>query len=145
MHADVRIARSDELELCFEIRKRVFVDEQEVSREEEFDGLDASCVHFIARWNDRVVGTARLLTSRQQAKAQRVAVLREARRAGFGRQLMFALESEARAQGFERVILHAQTRAVPFYEAIDYAAEGAVFFEADIPHRFMTKPLAPLV
>ena len=143
MKADVRIADRDELELCFEIRRRVFVDEQAVPQEDEFDGLDSNCVHFIARCDDRVVGTARMLTSKRQAKAQRVAVLPEARRGGIGRQLMFALESEARARGLERVVLHAQTHAVPFYDAIGYAAEGAVFFEAQIPHRFMWRALSP--
>lgn len=143
MKVDVRLAQPDELELCFEIRRQVFVDEQAVSREEEFDGLDSGCLHFIARYDDRAVGTARMLLSKGEAKAQRVAVLPAARRSGVGQRLMSALESEASERGCARVILHAQTRSVSFYEAIGYTAEGRIFVEAEIPHRFMWKSLSP--
>jgi predicted GNAT family N-acyltransferase len=127
------------LEPCFEIRRRVFVEEQGVSRNEEFDDLDAECLHFLAWTGDDPVGTARMHVRPGEAKAQRVAVLAAARRFGVGRALMQAIEDEAQARALANVVLHAQVEAIPFYEAIGYAAEGAVFLEADIPHRVMRK------
>jgi predicted GNAT family N-acyltransferase len=143
MTTEVTRASAAELERCFEIRRIVFVDEQGVSREDEFDDLDAHCVHFIAHLDERAVGTARLLVSGDTAKAQRVAVLADARRHRIGAKLMAALESEAGARGLTGIVLHAQTVAIPFYEAIGYDAEGPVFLEADIPHRLMRKRISP--
>ena len=144
---EVHPAGPEDIEACFEIRRVVFVVEQGVSREEEFDGADATCAHFVARVDGQPAGTARLVTTESRAKAQRVAVLERYRRLGLGRELMTALEREARQRGLGSVVLHAQTAAIPFYEAIGYTAEGPVFEEAGIPHRVMTKPLvsAPAV
>ena len=136
-------ASGAELATCFEIRRIVFVEEQGVSREEEFDDLDATCVHFLARRDGEAVGTARLHPQSDVGKAQRVAVLARARRGGVGAELMLAIETEAHRLGLSQVVLHAQTSAIPFYESIGYRAEGEEFVEADIPHRFMRKILAP--
>ena len=137
----IRIDRATDeaLEACYEIRRRVFVDEQGISREEEFDALDPVCIHFLARRDGEPVGTARLHISPNGAKAQRVAVLARARRDGVGRDLMLALEAEAKKRGLDSVALHAQQSALAFYETIGYRAEGDAFMEADIPHRFMRK------
>ena len=74
-----------EIERCLEIRREVFVDEQQIAKELEFDGLDAACTHFLA-WaqSDRkascAVGTARLWVGTDGvAKASRVAVLAKLR------------------------------------------------------------------
>jgi predicted GNAT family N-acyltransferase len=131
------------LAACFEIRTRVFVDGQGVSLDEEIDGLDGACVHFLARAGDEPVGTARLRTVEGAAKAERVAVLDTHQGRGIGRVLMDALESEARRRGLRRVVLHAQVRVIPFYERLGYEAFGPVFEEADIAHRKMEKPLEP--
>ena len=92
MKREVRRARTDELSTCYQIRRIVFIDEQGVSREEEFDGLDETCVHFLASLDGRPVGTARLHPLNDRAKAQRVAVLADARRSGVGALLMEAIE-----------------------------------------------------
>lgn len=141
MSVCVRLAPQSDLEACFEIRRVVFVHEQGVSRDEEFDELDDVCVHFIARFDGRPVGTARLRVLESEGKAQRVAVLEEARRSGIGAALMRALEAEASRRGLARIVLHAQTSAMSFYEALGYVAEGDEFMEADIPHFLMRKPL----
>jgi predicted GNAT family N-acyltransferase len=54
---------------------------------------------------------------------------------------MGALEAAARERGLAEVILHAQVPVIPFYERLGYAAEGEVFFEAEIPHRVMRRTL----
>ncbi|MFP8881168.1 MAG: GNAT family N-acetyltransferase [Myxococcota bacterium] len=136
-------ASAAELATCYRIRRIVFVEEQGVSREEEFDDLDAVCVHFLAHRDGEAVGTARMHPQSDAGKAQRVAVLSQARRCGVGAELMLAIETEAHDRGLSQVVLHAQASAIPFYESIGYRAEGEEFVEADIPHRFMRKVLAP--
>lgn len=131
------------LERCFAIRRRVFVEEQGVAPADEWDGLDDVCLHWLA-WNgEEAVGTARLRDVAGDWKAQRVAVLPEFRKHGAGAALMRALEAEAWRRGAARLLLHAQTAVVPFYERLGYSAEGPVFDEAGIPHRKMSKRRPP--
>jgi len=140
---------------CRAIRRAVFIDEQEVPESLEWDGLDAEAHHFLARAVPareaptrgpadpigRAIGTARMRIVDGHAKAERVAVLASARRLGVGRELMLALEVHARAQRLPSVVLHAQVRAIPFYERLGYRAHGPVFLDAGIDHRAMTKAL----
>lgn len=139
----MRPAAPEELQACFEIRRRVFVEEQRVPEELELDALDATSSHFIALDGDRPIGTARLRTLGADAKVERVAVLSVARERGVGRVLMEQLEKEAASRGLLRVVLNAQVAVIPFYERLGYRAEGEVFDDAGIPHRRMTKALSP--
>lgn len=139
----VRLASLDELPACFAIRRTVFVAGQGVSEEEEIDGLDPLCVHFLAERDGVPVGTARLRPKEGFAKAERVAVLAEERGRSTGAAIMRALHAEAERLGFPRVMLHAQVAVIGFYEKLGYVAHGPVFDEADIPHRAMTLELAP--
>ena len=131
---------------CVEIRRKVFIDGQAVPVEIEFDGLDPQAVHFIAFGEDEgtsiPLGTARMRTVNGAAKAERIAVLEEARGSGIGRALVESIESHARDQGLLFVRLNAQLQAAGFYEKLGYLAEGEVFIEAGIDHRSMTKRLA---
>ena len=137
-----------ELERCLEIRREVFIEEQQIAKHLELDDLDPDCTHFLA-WSgpDRdaalAVGTARLwIDSAGVAKAHRVAVLAAARGIGIGRWLMRAVEEETRTRGIAELILGAQHIAIPFYEAIGYEAFGEDFDDAGIPHRMMRCKLA---
>lgn len=137
------VSNAQDLQRCFAIRRAVFVQEQNVPEEEEWDGRDAECTHFLAFSDATVpepVGTARLCEYEDgSAKIQRVAVLSHARRAGVGRLLMTAVEQEAVRRGFDAVHLSAQTTSIPFYERLGYLAFGDVFDDAGIPHRNMEK------
>ena len=124
------------------IRHAVFVAEQQVPEEEEWDGLDPSCTHFLA-WlptppQSIPVGTARLLPD---GHIGRVAVLAHARGKGIGVALMNAAIDAARQQQHKRVILSAQLHALPFYEQLGFCAYGDVFMDAGIPHREMVLTL----
>lgn len=137
-----RVADAESLAQCREIRRIVFVLEQSVAEDEEWDGLDDQCTHFVAELDGGPVGCARLLvTADGRAKAQRVAVLREHRRRGIGAALMAALEAEAARGSHAEVILGAQLQALAFYERLGYRAYGEEFMDAGIPHRMMRKPL----
>jgi len=138
---EVRRARADELPACLTLRHEVFVVEQDVPADLEVDGLDPIATHLVALREGRVVGTARIREVHGAAKAERVAVPRDARGSGIGAAMMRAVEIEARARGLSAVILHAQESAIPFYERIGYTAEGERFFDAGIPHRAMRRSL----
>lgn len=128
------------------IRRTVFVEEQQVPEEEEWDGLDPSCTHFLA-WLPTTpesteppipVGTARLLPD---GHIGRVAVLASARGKGVGVALMNAAIDAARQQQHQRVVLSAQLHALAFYEQLGFVAYGDVFMDAGIPHREMVLTL----
>jgi predicted GNAT family N-acyltransferase len=70
-----------------------------------------------------------------------MAVLREARGQGVGRQLLEALIERARARGMTRVVLNAQTHAAAFYARFGFTRTGEPFMEAGIPHVTMARDL----
>ena len=119
------------------IRERVFIREQAVPEELEWDGLDPLCAHVLA-WNDHgdAIGTARM-----QAKGAigRMAVSRTGGVAGVGRALLQTLLDLAARQGLSRVTLAAQIHALGFYEQAGFHAVGELFMDAGIPHRRMVK------
>lgn len=128
---------------CFEIRRVVFIIEQQVPEEEELDGRDAGATHFLAQRGGEDVGCARMRVVDKEgarwAKAERVAVHARARGEGVGRVVMQALEGEAQRQGCVGVVLGAQLTAVPFYLRLAYEAYGPQFDDAGIPHRMMRR------
>ncbi|MGM0544290.1 MAG: GNAT family N-acetyltransferase [Pseudomonadota bacterium] len=117
------------------IRRVVFIDEQRVPQDEEWDGQDPACRHFLAYLNGQPVGTARLLPD---GHIGRVAVLAEARGAGIGGRLMDAAVAAAQRLGHRQVVLSAQLHALAFYERLGFIAYGDEFMDAGIPHRDMT-------
>ncbi len=140
------VATEEELTRCLEIRREVFVDEQKVPEADEVDGLDPLCVHFLATPHvgdpaAEAVGTARLWQKGKTAKAQRVAVLDAMRKKGVGKELMLAIEKEARGRRYPELVLGAQLEAIPFYEALGYEVFGDEYDDAGLPHRDMKKAL----
>lgn len=122
-----------------EIRRVVFIDEQNVPQEEEWDGLDPECQHFLALLDGQPVGTARLLPG---AHIGRVAVLKDARGTGIGALLMQAAIEAARHAGHSHVALSSQVHALAFYQRLGFVAHDDEFLDAGIPHREMTLSLA---
>jgi predicted GNAT family N-acyltransferase len=141
----------EEREAVFALRMRVFVEEQNVPPEEELDAYDVTATHFLARLSPPppgdptgIIGTARLVDKGNGVgKVGRVAVSAEQRGKGVGNALMRLAEQVALEQGLSRLVLDAQIDAVPFYERLGYIAEGDIFLDAGIQHRFMSKSLAP--
>lgn len=142
IHAEFRVEPADygvDFADLRAVREPVFVVEQQVPIEEEWDELDPHCRHVIARdAQDRPIGTGRLTPER---KIGRMAVLPEWRGRGVGAAILLALLDEARARGWPEVSLNAQTHALPFYAAHGFEAYGEEFLEAGIPHRRMRKSL----
>ncbi|MEU3411455.1 GNAT family N-acetyltransferase [Streptomyces sp. NPDC006658] len=149
----VRVAEDAvDREACFAVRKEVFVAEQGVAEDIEYDAYDAVAVHVLAVREDGLpLGTGRLLHGDAAAAKTggdasvgslgRLAVTRAARGLGVGAALVRAIEEAARARGLTAVDLHAQTQALGFYERLGYAAYGPEFPDAGIPHRAMRRSL----
>ena len=116
------------------IRKSVFIEEQHVPKELEWDGLDPGCTHVLATIGATPVATARLTP---QGQIGRMAVLREFRGRGIGSQLLAAVVEQARRAGHTEVFLHAQVSVIGFYERHGFVAEGENFMDAGIEHRTM--------
>lgn len=121
------------------VRETVFIHEQAVPEELEWDGLDPQCAHVLA-WNDQgdAIGTARMQAN---GTIGRMAVLKDWRGRGAGRALLEALLDCAVRQGLTRVTLSAQTHAIGFYERAGFHVVGELFIDAGIPHRKMVKEL----
>ena len=132
---------SEALPLARPVREKVFVDEQKVPRELEWDEWDERCDHAVAcDSGGRAIGTARLAPD---GRLGRMAVLRECRGLGVGAALLEALLGRARERSLSRVTLHAQTHAAGFYRRFGFSERGGEFLEADIPHFEMTIELSP--
>ena len=121
------------------VRETVFVQEQQVPIEEEWDALDPDCVHVIARAQDGTpIGTGRLTP---EHKIGRMAVLREWRGRGVGDALLLALIEQAHQRGWREVALNAQVSAIAFYLRHGFQPVGERFWEAGIEHQAMRRAL----
>jgi predicted GNAT family N-acyltransferase len=91
----------------FRIRTEVFVSEQKVTREEEFDGYEESSMHYLGKWNDRPAGTARWRITKNGIKLERFAVLLPLRRNGIAAAVLREVLKDVSPLG-KRIYLHAQ-------------------------------------
>lgn len=150
---EIREVRGHEdRDACFAVRREVFVGEQNVPAEIEYDAYDETAVHVLAvRADGLPLGTGRLLFGADAlgktggdasvGSLGRLAVSKAARGLGIGAALVRAIEDAARERGLSAVDLHAQTHALGFYERLGYAAYGPEFPDAGIAHRAMRRAL----
>lgn len=131
-----------ELRSAFEVRRQVFIEEQGVSEDVEYDGYDTEALHMVAKDGERIIGTARVrFLAAGQAKIERMAILKPFRRKGIGRKIMAFLNEELRNRQIEQVILHAQYQVVAFYKSCGFEESGLPFWEAGIKHIRMHRRL----
>jgi len=121
------------------VRRTVFIDEQGVPEEMEWDEYDVVSTHWLAIADDgNPIGCARLLPD---GHIGRMAVLPAWRGRGVGRALLAAILTAAQARGHRTLMLSAQTHAAGFYARAGFVAMGAEYEEAGIPHMAMQKTL----
>lgn len=141
----------DAMQAALDVRRAVFIVEQQVPEELEIDehdvdpAINATAVHVLLRAGGRAVATGRLLLDghgESNAHIGRVAVVADERGKGLGTAVMRALQDEARSRGFRAVTLAAQLHAIGFYERLGYVVRGDVFLDAGIEHRWMDLTLA---
>lgn len=126
-----------------ELRRAVFIEEQRIPAELEWDEHDPSAVHAVARNRlGQVIGTGRLVSEAPGlARIGRMAVHRTLRSGGHGEAVLRALEAAAAARGDTQVMLHAQRSAERFYARLGYTPHGEPFEEAGIAHLEMRRAL----
>jgi len=129
------ITSENNLKIAFAIRKKVFVEEQKVPEEIEWDEFEYIANHILAYIQDKPVGTARWRQTQKGMKLERFAVLPEFRSCGVGKNLVNFILKEL--MNSEIIYLHAQEHVVKFYEHFGFVKKGSKFFEADIPHWLM--------
>ncbi|MCM3600904.1 GNAT family N-acetyltransferase [Robertmurraya korlensis] len=137
-----RITHQEDLQKAFSIREKVFVEEQGVPLEEEFDQfdtLDADCEHILVYYQDEAVGTGRVRYVDHFGKLERICILKDYRKYGLGKLIISALEEIALEKGMTHAKLHGQTQAEGFYQKLGYYTASDVFMDADIPHVLMIK------
>lgn len=124
---------------CLDIRLKVFVQGQNVPQDEEVDGLDPICTHFLATINNSPVATARIRYINNTAKIERVAVLDKYQGLGIGKELMlFILDYLKSNSPANSAKLGSQTHAIEFYEKLGFCvSEDEEFLDGGIPHKNM--------
>jgi predicted GNAT family N-acyltransferase len=122
---------------AFEIRTKVFVEEQHVAPELEYDEFEKTAHHYLVSLDGRAVGTARWRETPKGIKLERFAILLPFRNKNAGAKLLAAVLEDTIPSG-KTIYLHSQIRAVPFYERHGFSKSGNSFFEAGIEHYLMT-------
>jgi predicted GNAT family N-acyltransferase len=139
----LQISSPADLDVAFTIRRKVFVDEQNVSAEEEYDEFETTSTHFLARVDSVSCGTARWRRTSNGVKLERFAVLKEYRGKGVAKALVQAVLNDVFSQQpepIERIYLHAQVSAMPLYAGFGFIPVGPIFDEAGIQHQKMVLP-----
>jgi predicted GNAT family N-acyltransferase len=137
---NIRIASTPvERDDAFAVRIAVFVDEQQIPREEELDDLDATAIHCVGYIDDSPVAAGRLVVSDGYGKIGRMAVLASHRGIGLGARVLDALERDGLSRGLREFRLSAQLTARGFYDRAGYTADGDIYDEVGIPHIAMVK------
>ena len=127
---------------CLEVRKEVFVEEQNVPLEIEVDEYEKEAVNILLTLDDRPLGTVRYRDIGDGvAKVERMAVRKSARGTHLGQALMNFVHIHARDNGYKRTKLGAQVHALKFYEKLGYEVTSDEFDDAGIPHKYMEKEL----
>ncbi len=130
------INQSEAVSQASKIRYLVFVEEQHVPEELEYDEFEAESQHYLLFLNEKAVATCRWRHTEKGIKLERFAVLPEYRSKGLGNKLVLKILSEVKPLG-KPIYLHAQEVVVPFYEKLGFSVYGDVFIEADIRHFLM--------
>ena len=128
----IRTGRWDELQNDAKlIREQVFIQEQQIAVEDEWDVEDAVSLHFVVYDQDQPIATARLL---QNNSVGRVAVLKSHRGVGIGKLLMQQIIQQAKHQQREFLKLSSQVHAIAFYQSLGFNVQGNEYLDCGIPH-----------
>ncbi|MDY0396100.1 GNAT family N-acetyltransferase [Virgibacillus halophilus] len=138
----IKVTSEAELKQAFDIRMKVFVEEQHVSPEIELDEFDQTATHFIGVEDDVTVAAGRFRIIGDHGKLERICVHKDYRNQSLGKQMIAAMEKELANQHIHKAELHAQTHALGFYKKLGYKVVSEEFMDAGIPHVSMVKELS---
>lgn len=136
-----QVQSAEDLEIIFQIRDVVFVEEQALTPDARHDPDDRRSIHYLGYLHGKPVGTGRLTIIGKEAQIAWVAVLKEYRGEGIGWALMEAMIERAQEEETDYIILNAQVHAREFYRRLGFRAVGEEFTMAAIPHQVMIRSL----
>lgn len=128
---------TDNLTEAFRIREKVFIKEQRVPPELEWDGMDKIATHFLLYLDKTPIGTARIFGKDGNWYIGRMAILKEHRKKGYGKLIMENVMEFLKTQKPGKIVLHAQTTVLGFYEKFGFNEIGGEFLDAGIKHKAM--------
>ena len=139
MELKIKLVRTpQEQKNVLDIRRSVFIDEQQIPVEIEIDSFEESAIYVIAYFDEEAVGTARWREIGNTVKLERFAVLKNYRNKGIGRKLtMFIID---RIPQGKIIFLNSQESAIGFYSKLGFISKGPLFKEANILHQKMIFP-----
>jgi predicted GNAT family N-acyltransferase len=145
IHVDLVFRESQDYEFCLDIRKQVFVIEQNVPLADEVDEFEAFAYHYLALFEGKPAGAARWRhINNDYIKLERFAVLEQYRGKGIGSALVAKILDDIKKQytpNIPLLILHSQVNAIPLYLKFNFKEEGEIFDECGILHRKMSLQL----
>lgn len=138
----VQIKNPSEQAIAHQIREEVFVKEQHVPREEEYDAYEESATHYLAFYEQTPCGTARWRFTDFGIKLERFAVRKDFRAKKIGKAIILKILEDIQKlpeNQSKNIYLHAQIQVVGFYEKFGFRKVGEMFQECDIWHYKMIK------
>ena len=119
------------------IREKVFIEEQKVTPQLEWDGLDEEAIHFLAYKNEEVVGCSRAIVTEGVMQLGRMAVLKDHRGEGVGSALVDKAVTTSKLNQLLAIHISAQCHAIDFYKKFGFKVTSDIYLDAGIPHRDM--------
>lgn len=137
----IQVVSDEQIQDAFNVRTKVFVDEQNVPFELEIDEFEAESAHFVLYNGDLPIGAGRFRRVDNYGKVERICILKEYRKSGAGARIMNTIEDYAKSFPLTILKLNAQIYAIPFYEKLGYSVVSDEFMDAGIPHKTMEKSI----
>ena len=119
------------------IREKVFIEEQKVTPQLEWDGLDEEAIHFLVYKDEKAIGCARALVIENHMQLGRMAVLKEYRDQGVGSTLIEKVIATSKLNQLSSIYISAQCHAIDFYKKFGFEVVSEIYLDAEIPHRDM--------
>jgi len=119
------------------IREKVFIEEQKVMPQLEWDGIDEKAIHFLAFKDEKPIGCARAFVIEYCMQLGRIAVLKEYRGEGIGSNLIEKAVTTAKLNQLSSIDISAQCHAIDFYKKFGFKVTSDIYLDAEIPHRDM--------
>ena len=120
------------------IREKVFIQEQKVTPQLEWDGMDEKAIHFLVFNDKAAIGCARAIVIKDHMQLGRMAVLKEYRGQGIGSALLEKAMTIAKLNQLSAIYISAQCHAIDFYKKFGFEVTSDIYLNAEIPHRDMT-------
>lgn len=133
-----KVSLKEDIDICFDIRKTIFVDGQNVPLQLEIDGKDSESDHYLMMVDGNPCGVTRVRYVKDYAKIERVGILAEYQGKGLGKKLMqYVISDIQKNSNVKAVKLSAQSYAIAFYETLGFHVCSDKYMDAGIPHKDM--------